>query len=186
MWTMSSSRISLVEYHVPASKHLANFNILGHGNAYSLDIDQHWSSQDTSDGDGVQLNNITIRNWKGTAANGLERGPIKVTCSDTAPCTDITIEDFAIWTDEGDSEWYSCESAYGEGACLESGTDYTSYTTTVTVTAAPTGYSASTMDDDVSTGFPTDASIDIPAIPTSFFPGLTPYSALASAQSTSA
>ncbi|KAJ5225035.1 hypothetical protein N7468_006260 [Penicillium chermesinum] len=92
-------------------------NFIGHGNAYSLDIDQYWSSQSTSSGDGVQLNNITIRNWKGTAADGAKRGPIKVACAEGAPCTDITIEDFAIWTEEGDYEWYSCESAYGEGAC---------------------------------------------------------------------
>lgn len=140
---------------------------------------------DTVDGDGVQLNNITISNWKGTEADGAERGPIKVMCADGAPCTDVTIEDFAMWTEEGDYQWYSCESAYGEGGCLESGDDYTSYTTTVTVTATPTGYSAASMASDLATAFGTDSPIPIPAIPTSFYPGLTPYSALASAAATS-
>ncbi|KAJ6121344.1 hypothetical protein N7512_003809 [Penicillium capsulatum] len=54
------------------------------------------------EGDGVKLNNITIRNWKGTEANGAQRGPIKVKCADGAPCTDFTIEDFAMWTEEGE------------------------------------------------------------------------------------
>lgn len=35
-------------------------NFIGHGNAYSLDIDQYWSSETTVDGDGVQLDNITF------------------------------------------------------------------------------------------------------------------------------
>ncbi|KAJ5631812.1 uncharacterized protein N7484_011912 [Penicillium longicatenatum] len=160
-------------------------NFIGHGNAYSLDIDQAWSSMSTVDGDGVQLNNITFSNWKGTEASGAERGPIKVRCADTAPCTDITIEDFAMWTEEGDYQWYWCESAYGDGYCLESGDDYTSYTTTVTATAAPTGYSAATMAADLTAAFGTDSPIPIPAIPTSFYPGLSPSSALASASPTS-
>ncbi|KAK5790730.1 hypothetical protein VI817_008017 [Penicillium citrinum] len=155
-------------------------NFIGHGNAYSLDIDQAWSSMSTVDGDGVRLNNISISNWKGTAANGAQRGPIKVNCAPGAPCTDISIEDFAMWTESGDYETYICNSAYGSGACLqeESG-DTTSYSTTVTVTTAPTGYSAATMAGDLSTVFGTDSEIPIPTIPTSFYPGATPYSALA-------
>jgi rhamnogalacturonan hydrolase len=130
----------------------------------------------TAAGDGVQLDNITITNWKGTEADGAERGPIKVNCASGAPFTDITIEDFAVWTEEGD---------YGSGACLEDGDDHTSYTTTMTVTSAPSGYSAATMASDLSTAFGTDMPIPIPAIPTSFYPGATPYSSLAGAQSTS-
>jgi rhamnogalacturonan hydrolase len=139
----------------------------------------------TAAGDGVQLDNITITNWKGTEADGAERGPIKVNCASGAPCTDITIEDFAMWTEEGDYQWYSCENAYGSGACLDDGDDHTSYTTTMTVTSAPSVYSAATMASDLSTAFGTDMPIPIPAIPTSFYPGATPYSSLAGAQSTS-
>jgi rhamnogalacturonan hydrolase len=36
-------------------------NFIGHGNAYSLDIDQYWASMDPVDGDGVQLSNITFK-----------------------------------------------------------------------------------------------------------------------------
>lgn len=136
-------------------------------------------------GDGVQLDNITISNWKGTEADGAQRGPIKVNCASGAPCTEITIENFAMWTEEGDDQWYSCQNAYGDGACLHSGDDYTTYTTTTTVTAAPSGYSAPTMASDLATAFGTDMPIPIPAIPTSFYPGATPYSSLASAKSTS-
>ena len=159
-------------------------NFIGHGNAYSLDIDQYWSSMDPVAGDGVQLNNIKISNWTGTEADGAERGPVKVMCADGAPCTSVDITDFAMWTESGDSQWYSCESAYTDGEdayCLESGDDHTSYAaTTTTVTIAPTGYAAPTMTDDLSTPtWGTTASIPIPTIPSSFFPGVTPYSTLA-------
>ncbi|GKZ80866.1 hypothetical protein AnigIFM56816_005375 [Aspergillus niger] len=159
-------------------------NFIGHGNAYSLDIDSYWSSMTAVDGDGVQLSNITFKNWKGTEADGAERGPIKVVCSDTAPCTDITIEDFAMWTESGDEQTYTCESAYGDGFCLEDSDSTTSYTTTQTVTTAPSGYSATTMAADLTTDFGTTASIPIPTIPTSFYPGLTAISPLASAATT--
>ena len=124
-------------------------NFIGHGNAYSLDIDQYWSSMDPLEGDGVQLRNIKISNWTGGEANGLERGPIKVMCADGAPCTGIDITDFAMWTESGDSQWYSCQSAYTDVEssedtyCLQSGEGGSYAATTTTVNAAPTGYGSS-------------------------------------------
>lgn len=41
-------------------------NFVGHGNAYSLDIDQAWASMSTIDGDGVQLRFVyqsTLKFW---------------------------------------------------------------------------------------------------------------------------
>lgn len=139
-------------------------------------------------GDGVELSNITLRNWKGTEANGVQRGPIKIICPDGAPCYDIDIEDFAMWTEEGDVQWYSCQSAYGSGFCLQSGSEYSSYeVTTTSATTAPSGYSAASMASDLTTDFGSTVSIPIPTIPTSFYPGATPYSALlAKKSSTSA
>ena len=43
-----------------------------------------------------------MQNWKGTEASGSARGPIKVVCADGAPCTNVTIEDFAMWTESGE------------------------------------------------------------------------------------
>ncbi|KAL3494341.1 pectin lyase fold/virulence factor [Aspergillus germanicus] len=158
-------------------------NFIGHGNAYSLDIDAYWSSMSTIDGEGVELNNVTIRNWKGTEANGAQRGPIKVLCADGAPCTEVTIEDFAMWTETGDEQTYRCENAFGSGFCLQDGDGSSPYTTTLTATAAPSGFSAPRMANNLESAFGTDSEIPVPTIPTSFFPGATPYSALAGANS---
>jgi rhamnogalacturonan hydrolase len=155
-------------------------NFIGHTNAYSLDIDQYWSSMDPLDGDGVQLNNITIRTWRGTEADGLERGPVKVVCADGAPCTDVTISDFAMWTESGDEQTYNCRSAYGSGTCLEDTDEgVAAYDeVTVTVTSPPSNYTAATMPNAI-TSWAFTEPIAIPAIPTTFFPGATPASALA-------
>jgi len=97
-------------------------------------------------GAGVQLTNIAITNWTGTESNGAERGPVKIACADGAPCTGVDISDFSMWTETGDSQWYTCRSAYTDlhrsppEFCLNGGSEHTSYAaTTTTVTAAPTG-----------------------------------------------
>lgn len=85
-----------------------------------------------------------------------------------------------MWTEEGDSQFYTCENAYGSGFCLKSGSATASYAaTTQWASSAPTGYSATSMDGDLKTAFGTTASIPIPTMPASFFPGVQPYTALA-------
>ena len=79
-------------------------NFIGHGNAYSLDIDQCWSSINVIAGPGITLDNIRVNNWHGTESSGTSRGPVKVLCADGAPCTDFTISDFAMWTETGSKQ----------------------------------------------------------------------------------
>ncbi|KAI9685136.1 MAG: hypothetical protein M1822_004723 [Bathelium mastoideum] len=180
VYTWSSNQMMMIKSNGGSGtvKNVEFQNFIGHGNAYSLDIDQYWSSETTAAGNGVQLSNITFNNWKGTEANGASRGPIKVLCANGAPCTDITISDFAMWTESGSKQWYSCESAFGSGACLHAGSPSSYAVSTTTVSAAPSGYSAPTMAADLATAFGTAASIPIPTIPTSFYPGATQISKL--------
>lgn len=160
-------------------------NFIGHGNAYSLNIDQYWASMSAVEGDGVALNNVTFKNWKGTAANGAQRGPIKIMCADGAPCEDVVLDDFSMWTESGSKQFYSCRSAYGSGtgpvgaACLKSGSGGSYAASTMTVSAAPSGYTAATMDGDLKSAFGFTVSIPTPTWPSSFYPGVTPVSRLA-------
>jgi rhamnogalacturonan hydrolase len=189
LFRMLFSRISSVStealsFTIQSSNKLT---AIGHGNAYSLDIDSYWSSMSAVSGNGVELSNITVKNWKGTEANGAQRGPIKIICPNKAPCYNILIEDFAMWTETGSKQWYSCQSAYGSGFCLKSGSQHTSYAvTTTTISSAPSGYSAAKMPLDLTTDFGSTKSIPIPTIPTTFYPGATPHSALMSKRSTKA
>lgn len=99
-------------------------NFIGHGNAYSLDIDAYWKSE-TADGDGVLFTGLTFSNWKGTCADGTQRAPIQIICPEDQPCDGLTITDFAVWTDVGNSEIYKCQNAWGSGGCLFHGTAHT-------------------------------------------------------------
>lgn len=160
-------------------------NFIGHGNAYSLDIDQYWASISPVAGAGVQLNNIQITNWTGIEADGAERRPVKVVCADGAPCTAVDITDFAMWTETGHTEVNECESAYTDRSpapfCLKAGSSHTSYAAVKqTVMAAPAGYAAPTMAADLATPtWGTTTVIPIPTIPSSFFPDTKPIKALA-------
>ncbi|RMZ68188.1 rhamnogalacturonase a [Pyrenophora seminiperda CCB06] len=154
-------------------------NFIGHGNAYSLDIDQAWASMSTLAGDGVQLSNMTFRNWKGTVANGAERGPVKVVCADKMPCVGITIEDLTMWTETGGRNVDMCRSAYGSGACLKSGGSGAYAVVTSTQTSAPKGYEAPTMTGDLKQGFGTASAIPLPEWPEEFYPGVAPIKKLA-------
>jgi rhamnogalacturonan hydrolase len=141
-------------------------------------IDSYWSGTTTQSGDGVQLHNITFTDWHGTEADGAERGPVKVLCPHEGPCYDIYIDDFAVWTEESCTQWYSCESAFGEGFCLRSASVSSYAVSTKTVSTAPTSYSAATMVADLTTAFGFTVPLPVPTILTSFFPGKTPISAL--------
>lgn len=152
-------------------------NFMGHSNAYSLDFDTAWSSMDASDGDGISYSNISFSGWTGTCEDGQQRGPVKIDCPEAVVCTDITVEDFNVWTDtDDDSVLYVCENAYGSGACLVSDGD-SAYTTTQTVTSSG-DYTYTTMDNELSTGYDISSSIPIPTMPASFYPGRSPLSAI--------
>ncbi|KAI0476428.1 pectin lyase fold/virulence factor [Xylariaceae sp. FL0804] len=154
-------------------------NFIGHANAYSLDINAYWTEETLADGDGVLYTGLTFDNWKGDCADGAQRAPINVICPTGAPCDGLEITDFAMWTDEGSYEYYKCENAWGSGGCLRGGSAHTAFdVSTVTVTVAPTGYSAAYMPSDLSSGLGITTSIAIPPLPTTFFPGATPYSAI--------
>lgn len=154
-------------------------NFMGHTNAYTLDLDSAWSSEAVAAGSGVQYTNLTFSHWHGTSENGAQRPVIRLVCPSAVPCTEIEISAFYVWTEAGSDVEYLCENAYGSGPCLHTGSDYTAYTTTATVTTV-SGYAYTTMPGELSSGLGLTTSIAIPAVPTSFFPGLTPTSALCS------
>lgn len=153
-------------------------NFMGHSNAYTLDLDSAWSSQSKAAGDGVQYTNLTFSHWHGTTTDGTRRPVIRVICPAGVPCTEIEIDSFYIWTETGSHETYLCSNAFGSGPCLKpDSASGTTYTTTATVTTM-TGYAYTTMPGEIKAGLGITKSIAIPAIPTSFYPGLSPTSAL--------
>lgn len=65
---------------------------------------------------------------------------IRLECDPDAPCYDITIDNVNLWTEDGDYVKWSCQNAYGSGACLaeaDDTDDLATYTTARTITEAP-------------------------------------------------
>ncbi|EIM79283.1 pectin lyase-like protein [Stereum hirsutum FP-91666 SS1] len=155
-------------------------NFSSTGTAYGLDVNQYWSSMTAVDGDGVKLTNIEFKNWNGDVVNGVNRPPVQFICADGAPCVNMTLTDVNMWS-ETDKAIYKCESAYGTGACLqEVDSSITSYAASTSSYSQPTGYtSVVTMDGDLTAGFTSTASIPVPTIPSTFYPGLAQITPLA-------
>lgn len=152
-------------------------NFMGHANAYMLDINAYWTDAALASGNGVQYTNLAFSHWHGTTTNGLTRAPIQILCPPLVPCTDIALSAIYLWTESGSSELYKCANAYGSGPCVKTGTSYTTYTTTATVTTM-SGYAVTTMAGELTSGLGISKSISIPTIPASFYPSITPYSTL--------
>ncbi|PYH70896.1 rhamnogalacturonase A precursor [Aspergillus vadensis CBS 113365] len=152
-------------------------NVIVHGGPYPLAIDEAWG--DDRGSGGVQVSNLTFRNWHGESASA-SRPVIRLQCDSDVPCYDITIENVNLWANDSSDVVWLCENAYGDGACLSSGkgtTDLKTFTSKQTITATPS-YAAPTMAADFTADLPSTRPFTIPPMPTSFYPGATPISTL--------
>lgn len=152
-------------------------DFVGYNNAYGLFIDQYWGKRTADPGPGVSISGVYANGWKGTIAgdkNG--RGPLAVICADDAPCTNINIQNFAMWTEKGNSVLYRCRSAFGYGGfCLKTAawpfTPWAYPTTFVYDKNPPSGYdSYPKMDDDLQASVGFDQPIELRPMPKTFFP----------------
>ncbi|KAK6537120.1 hypothetical protein TWF694_011319 [Orbilia ellipsospora] len=150
-------------------------NVLVKNTAYTLVLNEAWGSD--NGGTGVQLSNLKFMNWKGY--NGDNKRPvIRLECDPDVPCTGITVQDVDLWTSNGNYVTWSCGSAYGSGACLKKSGSGSYAIAVTTISSAPSGWQISTMPNDLATAFPSTKSFTIPPIPTTFYPGLQPFSSL--------
>ncbi|CZS83044.1 unnamed protein product [Fusarium graminearum] len=140
----------------------------GHSNAYTLNVDAEWSSMKPVAGDGILYSNMTFSEWSGSCTDGLQRGPIKFNCPADVPCVDLQVDDFTVGSSKGNVVEHICKNAYGSGVCLKEG-DGGAYTATQTVNNP--NFATQTMGGELTAGLGLTASIAIPTIRSSFFPG---------------
>jgi rhamnogalacturonan hydrolase len=121
-------------------------NFWAYDTIYGLDIDQYWESTTTPDTGAVALSGLTFNNWTGTVNNGIQRGPIVIRGSDIVPLADITLSNSDMWTLNGGKLFNQCKNVYGTGYCAATSTAslLATFTTTVTTTSPPSGYTAPT------------------------------------------
>jgi rhamnogalacturonan hydrolase len=140
-----------------------------------MDINQYWQNTNTPDTGSVALSNILLKNFSGpsicpsfsimcagatrkglissflgSVANGVQRPPLYLVANDLTFATNVTVEEFTIWTEANDYVVNKIQNVFGTGddsygdndgiATLVAGETPTPYTSTYTVTASPTNW----------------------------------------------
>ncbi|KAH8881749.1 glycoside hydrolase family 28 protein [Thozetella sp. PMI_491] len=160
-------------------RHAGFYNFTGHANNYTLNLDGFWVGKEVDPGDGVEYDEVTIAGWTGTCKDGNKYPPLMLQCPAKWSCGGVEVDDFNVWTETGTSELFKCQNAYGYGACLNPYAGNGAYKTTMTVQSMATEkYSIKTMPTEATKGLGITTSIEIPAVPTTFYPGLKPTSTL--------
>lgn len=90
----------------------------------------------------------------GSIADGAVRGPLYLIANDLTFATNITLEDFSVWTETGSYVVNKIDNVFGVGdnsygsndgiVSLASGKSPYAYTSTYTVTASPTNWQVPT------------------------------------------
>lgn len=121
---------------------------------YGLDINQYWQNTFEPDTGAVALSNLVFRNFSGSVAEGTKRPPLYLIANDLTFATNVTVEDFTVWTESGTSVVNKISNIFGTGdnsygqndgiKSLGEGESPLAYTSTYTITASPTNWQAPT------------------------------------------
>jgi len=118
-------------------------NFRAYDTTYALDIDQYWYGHTEPNTGAIAISDLVFKNWTGTVNNGISRGPIVIRGSNVVPLTNITLEEFDMWTENKNVVVHRCNNVYGTGYCareLKSDATPTSFSSTVTVITTPVGF----------------------------------------------
>ncbi|KAG4440756.1 hypothetical protein IFR05_003743 [Cadophora sp. M221] len=138
-------------------------NFWAYDTTYALDIDQYWYNHLTPNTGAVALSGLTFTNWTGTMNKGSSRGAIVIRGSDQVPAKDVTLSGFNMWTVNGNTVVNQCKNVYGSGYCVGKsiGLPLATFTTSVTSTAAPAGFTAPAKPAWAVAGYGTNIPIPV-------------------------
>ncbi|KAJ5771045.1 uncharacterized protein N7511_003096 [Penicillium nucicola] len=152
---IQGNNIAFIKTYPGGSGYVTNVtftNFRSLGSLYGLDINQYWQNTFTPDTGAVALSNLVFKNFSGSVANGVTRPPLYLIANDLTFATNVTVEDFSVWTESGTSVVNKISNIFGTGdnsygsqngiAPLKSGQSPSAYTSTYTITASPTGWKA--------------------------------------------
>ncbi|KAH7171700.1 pectin lyase fold/virulence factor [Fusarium sp. MPI-SDFR-AT-0072] len=173
---IQGNNIAFIKTYPGGSGHVTNItfeNFRSKASLYGLDINQYWQNTFEPDTGAVALSNLVFKNFSGSVADGSKRPPLFLVANDLSFGTNVTVEDFSIWTESGTSVINKISNIFGHGdnsygqangiKSLSSGQAPTAYTSTYTVTATPTGWTAPSFPTwaAASTGYGTDVPIPV-------------------------
>ncbi|CEJ61946.1 Putative Glycoside hydrolase family 28 protein [Penicillium brasilianum] len=163
----------------------SNFRSLS--SLYGLDINQYWQNTLTPDTGSVSLSNLVFRNFSGSVADGTKRGPLTLIGNDLTFVTNVSIEDFTLWTDTGNQIVNKINNIFGSGddsygtnngiKTLKATESPYTYTSTYTVTATPSNWKAPSTPTWAapSTGYGTSTPIPVYSPAVLWRPGAVDY-----------
>ncbi|KAI3577507.1 pectin lyase fold/virulence factor [Fusarium oxysporum f. sp. albedinis] len=173
---IQGNNIAFIKTYPGGSGHVTNItfeNFRSKASLYGLDINQYWQNTFEPDTGAVALSNLVFKNFSGSVADGSKRPPLFLVANDLSFATNVTVEDFSIWTESGSSVVNKISNIFGHGdnsygqangiKSLSSGQAPTAYTSTYTVTATPTSWAAPSFPTwaAASTGYGTDVPIPV-------------------------
>lgn len=95
---------------------------------------------------------IFLQNFSGSVADGVRRPPLYLVANDLSFATNVTVEDFSVWTESGTTVVNKISNIFGTGddsygssngiKSLGAGESPSPYSSTYTITASPTGWKA--------------------------------------------
>ncbi|AEO66493.1 glycoside hydrolase family 28 protein [Thermothielavioides terrestris NRRL 8126] len=152
---IQGNNIAFIKTYPGGSGYVTNVtfeNFRSKASLYGLDINQYWQNTNTPDTGSVALSNLVFRNFSGSVANGVQRPPLYLIANDLTFATNVTVEDFSVWTETNDyvvnkisNVFGTGDDSYGPGngiRALAPGEAPAPYTSTITVTASPTNWVA--------------------------------------------
>ncbi|KAJ5313750.1 uncharacterized protein N7443_000634 [Penicillium atrosanguineum] len=147
----------------------SNFRSLN--SLYGLDINQYWQNTFEPDTGSVTLSNLVFRNF--SVVDGALRPPLYLVASDLTFATNVTVEEFTVWTETGTDIVNKISNVFGTGddsygpndgiASLQPGQSLYTYTSTYAVTATPANWQLPTTPTWAapSTGYGTASPIPV-------------------------
>ncbi|KAJ5355541.1 uncharacterized protein N7496_012753 [Penicillium cataractarum] len=173
---IQGNNIAFIKTYPGGSGYVTNItfsNFRSLSSLYGLNINQYWQNTFTPDTGSVSLSNLAFRNFSGSVADGTTRGPLNLIGNDLTFVTNVSIEDFTVWTDTGDRIVNKINNIFGSGddsygtndgikTLRASELPYT-YTSSYTVTATPSDWYAPSTPTWAapSTGYGTSTPIPV-------------------------
>ncbi|KAJ5740298.1 endo-rhamnogalacturonase F [Penicillium malachiteum] len=173
---IEGNEIAFIKTYPGGSGYVTNVtfvNFRSLSSLYGLNLNQYWQNTFTPDTGSVALSNIAFKNFSGSIADGAERPPLYLIANDLTFATNITLEDFSVWTESGTYVVNKINNVFGTGddsygtndgiVSLAAGESPYAYTSTYTVTASPTNWQAPTSPSWAlpSTGYGTASPIPV-------------------------
>lgn len=121
---------------------------------YGLNIDQYWQNEFTPDTGSIQLTNLVFKNFTGSV-NGTQHPPINIQANDLTFATNVSLQDISLWIEYGSTVVDQISNAFATPdngndssgditiPTLTEGEEPTAYTSLITLTTPPPGWTVS-------------------------------------------